>query len=241
MTNGFTRKTLFVSLLALFMFTTLSTGAFADPMNALAMNFDNGGGTVTGSFSIDATTHALTAFDFTTTDGSLLSGFTYNSSDPADAGFVASFSTLTSDISGVSIGLIQIFNQAPANLANRRNLGIYFSFTSLALNSTVTVCSDATISYLGCQDAGTGTQFQSGEQVYNASGTNPVSREVTVGGFTITDPPEGQFAFNTNPSPTGGSGGGGGGTTVPEPSSVVLLGVGIVGFAFWRRNRFASM
>lgn len=236
MTNGFTRAALFVPLIALFMFTTLSTAAFADPMNALAMNFDNGGGTVTGSFSIDATTHALTAFDFTTTDGSLLSGFTYNSSDPADAGFDASFSILTSDISGVSIGLIQIFNQAPANLANRRNLGIYFSFTSLALNSTVTVCSDATLSDLGCSTGG--IHIQSGEQVFNSAGTTAITRNITVGGFTITDP-DAQFAFNTTPSPTGGTGGGG--TTVPEPSSVVLLGVGIVGFAFWRRNRFASM
>lgn len=198
--------------------------AFADPITTFPPIVFDDNGTVTGYFQLDANGN-LAAYSFTSSAWAAagLSAFTYDSTDST-----GTFSLIQpgATASGPPVAVLNIF--APDFTGRpRRNLELSFYETGpLTIGSSFGLCD---ISAGAClTDGPLSIPVQSGEQFLDSS-NNEVIRDVNTGSLTLADP-AGGISFSLNPSQTGSP------SPMPEPSSLVLLGFGIAGFAFCRRK-----
>ncbi len=225
MTTRIIQLSLLVTLLIV-----LSPAAFASPLPGGSLTpivFDDGG-TVTGSFSLDATGTTLTGCSFTSSGGtSGLPGFTY---DCATSTAIWAHFGHSAGTTGPMVAYLNIYS--PNFTARpRHNLFLAFFDTGLNVGANLGLCD---IDGGAClTDGPLSLLVQSGEQFLDAS-NNQILRDVKHGSFDITDPPA-ALSFGSNSLQSGG-----GPTPTPEPASVLLLGVGIVGLGLTARNRFGA-
>jgi hypothetical protein len=173
----------------------------------LSGNFTDGG-TLSGTFTLDATTGVITAVNITTTAGSVLGGFNYTTSNTTATYYNTAFyqgldfSSGTSPIWDLSIAT-NVLSAAGG---------------SATIFTTQSNCPGAGI-IGGCSNELLTTATLGANGCINDGSKNVRCLEA---GALLTGTVEG--------GTTGGGGNTGGGSTgVPEPSTLVLCAVGIVG------------
>ena len=229
---------------------------FAGSALADTLSFTNGG-TATGSFVYDATTDTIVSFDFTTTEGGGggstfvgTGGIIFTNQDGDQALAFDSFQPNQGPVvNGSPIGQtdeldIVVSCGGVTDCLTEAVDGDSFAITSGPNNYPSTTCPNP-----GTTSLTTGYCLASGEQfdVLNCLGSS-CSVLLTGNNFlTIADPPSpGDTLYTMTLSTTavgtvlgGNQNTGGGSTTAPEPSSMLMLSLGLCGLFFLRRARTA--
>lgn len=232
------RTFLWVSFFFAAMLSLTAGSALAD-----TLTLENGG-TVTGSFTYDATTNAVLAWNFTTTAGGGFGGENYLGPGVAGSGVVVltnqdgdqvfGFDATQGATGEVDELDIVISCNGVINCAQQATAGNSFAITS----------GPNFFPSASCPNLGTATGFciASGLQNQVPGGLIPEDL-IGPGNFiTITDPTcpttDSCFTMTLSSTSTGtvfsGSGGGGGNNNVPEPSSLLLSVLGLAAFALRR-------
>ena len=214
------------------------------------LDFTNGG-TLTGSFVYDATTNTIVSFDFTTTEGS--GGSTFSGPVAGTSG-----GGILTNQDGDEVIFFDAF-QPSQGVGQTDELDIVVSCGGVANclqqatdgNSFAVVAGPNTYPSTSCPNAGASTGFciASGEQ-FDVPECLGSSCQVLLSGnnyITVHDPPspgDTLFTMTLATTPIGtvysGSESGGGGTVpAPEPSSMLMLSLGLCGLFFLRRARTA--
>jgi len=179
----------------------------------LSGNFTDGG-SLSGTFTLDATTGAITAFNISTTLGSVLGAFNFTPTNTVASYLppVAGFPEYTLDFSSGSSPIRDLELAIGALLATGGTDTVYTAVSGCPGNGPLGGCSDelqttATLGVGGCVNDGS------------------KSVRCLESGAVLTGVVEGN---------TGGGGNPGGGGTVPEPSTLVLSALGLAAFALKR-------
>jgi len=172
------------------------------------------GGTLGGTFTLDATTGVITAVNITTTAGSVLAGFNYTTSNTTATYYNNAFFQGLDFSSGIS----PIWDLSLATNALSASGGSATVFT------TQSNCPGAGI-IGGCSNELLTTATLGANGCINDGSKNV---RCLLSGATLVGVVEG----GTNGNP-----GGGGTTGVPEPSSFLLSALGLGGLAALKRSR----
>jgi hypothetical protein len=202
-------------------------------------NFDDGG-TLTGTFTYDATTGSIVNFDLTTTSGSTFGGATYISGVSGDTASIGGFngaSVVDFSFNNTTSGTTLFFT-----VAGNPNISGISSITGATGSLQLVTDGSADAAADGCTGLGSGFG-----QPCSAEAGNGFQRNLTTPSYlNFSDPncPAGVTStdscytvdFTSSPTYTSGSGSGGGGTTVtPEPSTFLLFALGAGGLLLLRR------
>jgi hypothetical protein len=199
-----------------------------------------GGGTISGYFTFDAALTAIADWNIVvsggTFDGQTFSGETLTTAN-SQVTYNREFL-----YGGNTYSTIDVRNLDYPNTAGTSAITLVFAQMPTAIPAgglALALCSAAT----PCTDPPLGFNIYSGEFESAPTASNPfgyISRNVTGGYLTISDPPASvSLNFSLDPVliPVEGGDGGDNGTTVPEPATLSLIGLGAVLAMGSQRNR----